>query len=264
MLPLIQNKYYIIRYGDFATNGNTKLGYGLFTLMLCMYEYIINNSLDCFIILIGSTTIWSFVELFLHISKTRVIKPMYINYNNTSYELHFSSGVILQGLQEGGVLTTLGLFFGDHINERSYFLFLNIFLIHIMGKVCSRNIKNRASERQVNTPTSLLFIGSIIIYDIITLYQYPEHIQRQLNMFYVLIYISLIWTSITWYKGFRGVKIYIKNPKYNIERISNTETTIQEFFNKDITMLDTFLILGYDIIFEIGFAYILFYNLFLI
>ena len=56
MLPLIQNKYYIIRYGDFATNGNTKLGYGLFTLMLCMYEYIINNSLDCFIILIGSTT----------------------------------------------------------------------------------------------------------------------------------------------------------------------------------------------------------------
>jgi len=76
MLPLIQNKYYIIRYGDFATNGNTKLGYGLFTLMLCMYEYIINNSLDCFIILLGSTTIWSFVELFLHISKTRVIKPM--------------------------------------------------------------------------------------------------------------------------------------------------------------------------------------------
>ena len=90
-----------------------------------------------------------------------------------------------------------------------------------MGKVCSRNIKTRASERQVNTPTSLLFIGSILFYDIITLYRYPEHIQRQLNMFYVLIYISLIWTSITWYKGFRGVKIHIKNPKYNIERISD-------------------------------------------
>ena len=48
MLSLVQNKYYIVRLGDFATNGNTKLLYGLFSILLCIDDYISRNSKDCF------------------------------------------------------------------------------------------------------------------------------------------------------------------------------------------------------------------------
>jgi len=51
-MDLIQNKYHIIRIGDFATNGNTKLLYGVFACILCIDDYISNNSSsDCLTIM---------------------------------------------------------------------------------------------------------------------------------------------------------------------------------------------------------------------
>ena len=76
---LFDNQYYMIRNGDFATNANTKIIYGLVSTGLCIDDYMNRNSLDCFVVLIGSTAVWSFVELMLHLSKTRNIKPMFIS-----------------------------------------------------------------------------------------------------------------------------------------------------------------------------------------
>ena len=78
-MSLLDTQYYIIRKGDFATNGNTKISYCIFALLLCIDDYINRSSTDCFILLFGSTTIWSLVELCLHISKTRNIKPMLVS-----------------------------------------------------------------------------------------------------------------------------------------------------------------------------------------
>ena len=127
----------------------------------------------------------------------------------------------------------------------------------------------KASKRQVNTSSSLMFISTVTIYDIESLYQNPQHLQRQLSMFFVMIYICSVWTFFTWYKGFRTIEVHIKNPTYNplINIKSNTIPTVPtapEYSVKPVTNLDTFYILAYDVIFEIGIAYILFYNLFLI
>ena len=269
MLSILQNKYHIVRLGDFATNGNTKLIYGLFSILLSLDDYISRNSTDCFLILLGSTTIWTFVELYLHITQTRVIKPMYIVLRNETYHLSQTMGIILQGLQEGGVITTVGLYFGDRLYEMKYIILLHAFILYMVVNICMKKNIVKASKRQVNTSSSIMFISTVTIYDIESLYQNPQHLQRQLSMFFVMIYICSFWTFFTWYKGFRTIEVHIKNPTYSplINIKSNTtppSPTAPEYSVKPVTNLDTFYILAYDVIFEIGIAYILFYNLFLL
>ena len=75
-------------------------------------------------------------------------------------------------------------------------------------------------------------------------------------MFLSMIYLSSIWTFCTWFKGFRTVEIYIKN--------NNTTIENEQYNKRSIDKIDTFLILGYDVIFEIGIAYMLFYNMFIL
>ena len=108
-MSIVHDKYYIIRKGDFATNGNTKILYSFFSILICLDDYIFWNSTDCTYLLIGSTIIWSFIELFLHLSNTRIIKPMYITLFGKKQEIPEYLGIILQGFQEGGLITTIGL-----------------------------------------------------------------------------------------------------------------------------------------------------------
>ena len=65
-----------------------------------------------------------------------------------------------------------------------------------------------------------------------------------------MIYISSIWTFLVWLRNFRKVEILLKNNN--------------NYIQKEITYLDSFLILSYDIVFEIAIAYLTFYNLFII
>ena len=64
-MDLFNNKYYMIRLGNFATNGNTKILYCFFSIFLCIEEYFMKNKTDCFIIMTGSTIMWSLIELLL-------------------------------------------------------------------------------------------------------------------------------------------------------------------------------------------------------
>jgi len=263
MLSLLQNKYHIVRHGDFATNGNTKLLYGGFSIILCLDDYISRNSSDCFIIFIGSSVIWSLTELFLQISKTRVIKPMYITTPwDTKHKLSRPFGIILQGIQEGGLVTTLGLYFGDRLFEPKTFLFVHAFILFIIRNIYIRKNTHKASKRQVNTPICLILMGSVTVYNIHTLYHNPEHIQRQLSMFLVMTYICSFWTYFAWYRGFRTIEVHIKNPLY-ITTNGEPNTQLTEYYTKPVSIIDTFCILAYDVFFEIGVAYMLFYNMFI-
>jgi len=239
------NEYYILRVGNFATNANTKIYYSLFTIMLCIEEYLTINKIDCFNIMINSTVIWSIIEFILHVSKTRVIKPMNLYIFNNKYQLPMQVGVFLQGFQEGGCITTIGLYFGDRIHIRKYFLFLHFIILFIIWSVSTRKLQNKiSSKRQVNAYTSLALMSSVTTYNIIKLYQNPSHIQRAINMLFVMIYISSYWTFIAWYKGFRKVRVY--------QTICGERMRI-------INKYDTINVLGYDVIFEIGMAYLFFY-----
>ena len=105
--------------------------------------------------------------------------------------------------------------------------------------------------RQINTTSSLSLISTVTIYNGITLYNNPSHVFRQLAMFFIMVYISSVWTIMAWYNNNRTVEIYVKND-YN---------DYNEYDKKTVTNFDSFCVLTYDVIFEIGIAYMFFYNL---
>lgn len=260
---LFDKQYYIIRKGDFATNGNTKIIYCIFSAILCVDDYITRNSYDCFFILGGSTLIWSCIEFYLHISKTRVIKPMNISFNNKQLQLSTHIGVLLQGFQEGGFITTLGLYYGDRIQEPLYLVHMHIFIFVIISQMFFKTNVSKSSKRQVNTVSSVSYISTVTLYNIHHYWYYPEHQLRQTYMFATMIYICSIWTFFTWFFNFRQVEVHTKNKN----RIDNNEYP----YNIDQTCsihkgthMESFVVLTYDVIFEIGFAYVFFYNLFFV
>jgi hypothetical protein len=249
MSNIINNKYYIIRTGDFATNGNKKLLYSLFGALLCLDDYYTNNSCDCFSIMIGSSISWAIIELLLHISNTRKIKPMFISYSDQQIEIPKYAGVCLQGIQEGGVVSTFGLYFGDRLFMANSSILYHLFLVYMVINMSKKQTNDKIlSRRQINTKGSLLLMGSATVYNGISLYNHPEHITRELMMCASMCYMSTIWTVVSYYKGFRKVEFQeYKNSQYIIH--SNR-------------IWDAFFILGYDVVFEICIAYLTFYNWF--
>ncbi len=252
ILTMIYQQFYIIRKGDFATDANKKIYYSLFSICLSLEEYLNSSSNDCFRIMIGSTMIWTLIETILYITNTRVIKPMYITGPlKNKFLVPKYIALFLQGFQEGGVVTTFGLYFGDRLTRIRYFILFHLFITYIIINMNSKqNISNVSSRRQINNVGSLLTMGTISIYNLIKLFQHPEHLKRQFNMFFVMTYVCSIWTYIAYIKGFRTTETII---------INRDEITI-----KPENKLDTFFILGYDVVFEISVAYITFYNLFIL
>jgi len=246
---LSNNKYNIVRVGDFATRANTKINYCLFSIGLCLDDYIMNNSIDCFIILSYSTIIWTFIEFILHISNTRNIKPMIYYYSkDDSQVVPYYIGLFLQGFQEGGCITTIGLYFGDRLFSFYHVIFLHIVIIFIVINVCNKTkTTKRNSIRQVNTSGSLITMSSVTLCNIKSLYEHQQHVYRQLSMFFVMIYVSSWWTFFVWYKGFRTVDVYIKD--------HHDQYIVQKY-----NLYDTVKVLSYDIIFEIAMAYLFFYR----
>jgi len=246
---LSNDKYNIVRIGDFATKANTKINYCLFSLGLCLEEYITNNSTDCFMLLGYSTLIWTFIEFFLHTSNTRIIKPMVYHYDkNNSVTVPHYLGLFIQGFQEGGVITTFGIYFGDRFYSFEHNICLHVLIALIVLNVYNKpKTTTQTSVRQVNTTGSLLGMSSITLYNINSLYQYPEHRYRQFYMFFVMMYVSSWWTFTAWYNGFRKVDVYIKDDN-------------DLYVLKKSNIFDTVMVLSYDVFIEIAMAYLTFYN----
>lgn len=250
-MDIFKNKYYIIRTGDFATDANKKIIYTFLSIALCIHDYIAKNTTEYFIIMMGSSFIWTLIELFLNERKVRIIKPMKLTYNNKTIILNKYFGICLQGIQEGGVVTIIGLYFGDRFFSYTYQTIYHIIITYMVVNMMKKESNLKIlSKREINTPGSLLLMSSATVYNGIMLYYNPSHLYRSLNMFLSMIYISSIWSVVSYIKEFRKVEVQI----YSIDKY---------VVRKD-TLLDAFLILGYDVIFEIGIAYITFYNMFII
>ena len=259
----IHNKYHIVRYGDFATNGNTKLFYSIFAGTLCIDDYRTRNSTDCIIIAAGASVIWTIVEIYLHTSGTRVITPMFIglrNNPNIQIILPTALGALLQGVQEGGVVTAVGLYYGDRICDITILARLHLFIAVVIANVWMRdtNVGTNvvASKRQVNTSGSMMLIIAATAFDMMMLWKHPEHIYRQMAMLSVMVYICAWWTFVAWYRGFRSVEVHVKR--------DTRENDHQEYIMKSATTTELFAVLGYDVLFEVGIAYLVFYNIFII
>ena len=247
----INNKYYIIRTGDFANNGNKKILYSLFAVVLCVDDYYTDNSYDCFSIMIGSSVVWSGIELFLYLSNTRKIKPMYLFYSNKQITVPKYLGICLQGMQEGGVVATFGLYFGDRMFNYKYAILYHLFLIYMVVNMSYKQTNNKVlSKRQINAKSSLLLMSAFTMYNVVSLYNNPEHLYRASMLCASMIYMSSIWTIVSYYKGFRKVEV--------IEYVNS------QYITKPNIWLDAFYVLSYDVLFEICIAYLTFYNLFVL
>jgi hypothetical protein len=250
-MEIMSNKYYIIRTGDFATDANKKLIYIFLSCCLCMHDYISSQNSEYFIVMIGSSVIWTFVELFLNVRKIRIIKPMKIQYYGQTTVLNKYLGICLQGIQEGGVVTIIGLYFGDRLYSFMYQCMYHILIAYMVINMVSKDSNLKIlSKRQVNTSGSLLLMSSAALYNGIIIYYNPAHFYREMNMFASMTYISSIWTIVSYYKEFRKVEVHIQN--------------LSGFHIKNSTWLDAFYVLSYDVFFEIGIAYLTFYNIFIL
>lgn len=250
-MNLLTNKYYIIRTGDFATDANKKIIYILLSCLLCLHDSIINKNMEFFAVMLGSSIIWTIIELFLNEQKIRIIKPMKITWNKQTTILNKYVGICLQGIQEGGVVTIIGLYFGDRFYSKFYQCFYHMLIFYMVVNILKKksNIKT-LSKRQINTPGSLCLMSSATIFNTWVILNNPSHFYRELNMFVSMVYISSIWTIISYYKEFRKVEVYLYNNN--------------KYTSKQVNLIDAFFILGYDVVFEIGIAYITFYNMFII
>jgi hypothetical protein len=250
-MNLITDKYYIIRTGDFATNANKKITYISLSCLLCLHDSIINQNIEFFAVMIGSSIIWTLIELFLNEQKIRIIKPMKITWNNQTTVLNKYVGISLQGVQEGGVVTIIGLYFGDRFYSLFYQCFYHVLICYMVINILNKKSNTKIlSKRQINTPGSLCLMSSAVIFNTWILVNNPSHFYREINMFISMVYICSIWTVISYYKEFRKVEVHLYNNN--------------KYTSKPDNLIDAFLILGYDVVFEIGIAYITFYNMFII
>jgi hypothetical protein len=260
-MNILHNKYHIIRNGDFATNGNTKVLYGIFSGILCMDDYFSKESTDCISIMIGSSIIWTVVEMYLHATRTRIIKPMQVGLAGRQLMLPQSVGALLQGVQEGGVVTTVGLYYGDRIHDAGSMIHLHLFIVVVIANVLMRDTITDSmsvkSLRQVNTWGSGLLILATTTYNLSMVWRNPEHASRQLAMLSIMVYICSYWTFFSWCKGHRTIEVHVRTPTHE-------SNSLQKYSIKPVTALDTFFILAYDVLFEVGIAYVLFYNLFVL
>ena len=187
------------------------------------------------------------------------------NNPNMSILLPTIVGALLQGVQEGGVVAAVGLYYGDRLHDVEVLARLHILIAFIVANVWMRDTTattsametSIASKRQVNTTGSMLLISAATVYDLTMLWKHPEHAYRQLAMLSVMVYVCAWWSLVAWYRGFRTVEIHGK-------RDSRENADGNEYLVKPATTFDIMMVLGYDVLFEVGAAYLVFYNLFII
>ena len=152
-MHIIKDKYFIVRTGDFATNANKKIAYFLLACLLCIHDGITNKNREYLEVMVGSSIIWTVVELFLNETKVRIIKPMKITWNKQDVILNKYVGILFQGIQEGGVVTTIGLYFGDRFYSWFYQLLYHGIIFYMMANMLNKTSDPTIlSRRQINTP----------------------------------------------------------------------------------------------------------------
>ena len=147
--------------------------------------------------MLGSSIIWTIIELFLNEQKVRIIKPMKITWNKQTTILNKYVGISLQGIQEGGVVTIIGLYFGDRFYSKFYQCFYQLLIFYMVANMLKKKSNTKTlSKRQINTPASLFLMSSATIFNTWIIINNPSHFYRELNMFVSMVYISSIWTII--------------------------------------------------------------------
>ena len=85
-----------------------------------------------------------------------------ITWNNQTTILNKYVGISLQGVQEGGVVTIIGLYFGDRFYSLFYQCFYHALICYMVINILNKKSNTKIlSKRQINTPGSLCLMSSV-------------------------------------------------------------------------------------------------------
>lgn len=222
------NHYYIVRHGAFATKGEVKLLYSIFSLYMC------DGNIEYLALFAVSSILWALVELVLQLCGTRKIQPMQF----LGRPLPLAASLMLQGAQEGGFVCVYGIWFGDRLfSHWNYLVSTNLFMLSLIlwnGRN-AKNLEQNASRRCITAFWPLFALTITGIVNVIGLL-YIET-DRPMRMLFVMSLLGAVWTAGQVALGMRGVM----------------------HGDKPGTALETFAVLSFDVLIEIACAYLPFY-----
>lgn len=235
----------MIRGGGFGNNFETKLYMTLIALFAVIYDWKVKKRTDYWFVFLIGTVIWGGVELSLQIAGTRVVVQNYL----FGLPLSVFSTALLRGTSEGAVIAIIGVFFGDRLldsKDRKWsivgFILLNLVIVLMVLQQYQPTItsgENVPSRREIFTPVAVIFMILMIIIDLYWYFRSDSITRKRgLWMFYVLLLFSTIWTLTEYLCHTRWIEIMSLGSLQHADPITE------------------FLALLYDIVVEIGFAYV--------
>ncbi len=207
----------MIRNGASGTNYETKLGFTIVSVIICLYDWKKNNRKDYIWIFLIGATIWTFVELLAHSSGNRVMTPPFL----FGAAIPRLFGALLQGTFEGAFMSVLGVMFGDRLidvetRKKYLVIFVGIlsliFLSSILRWVPAKNIGgNVSSRRRMFGFGGTIFFLTIVAMNLIWLWKKANKIQRRrvIFMFTVMLLITTVWTIGEYLANTRWIEVGI-------------------------------------------------------
>jgi hypothetical protein len=271
----ISKKYYILRSNTFAQSANVKILYTVFALILCY------GNIEYFQLYLMSTGCWTIVEFLLqklHIRQigamvlktpTHYLNDVYVEkhnlnkYINKQYIIPHYLAILLQGSMECGFIMIFGLFFADRLKEQYMLMFVVLICIFsntmwlssntysdilndyfsspvykqfLNRKIVKINKITYTSKRLINAKIPLIVLFLAVIYDIYG-YLYIEFL-RPFKMLFIMVLLGYVWTLA---QVLMETRLVVTND------------------NNPVTKLESLAVLSFDVIVEIGLAYMPFY-----
>lgn len=236
---MFENILFIIRNGDFGTDYFSKLLFLIFSLIVCFYDFKKNNRKDYFFIFLIGTFIWFLVEFSVQALGIRVTEAFMFG-----LPLPIFIAALLRGAAEGGFIILFGVFFADRLNKKWILTFLILcVLVFSLTLLTQQGVSTNgevASRRDLLNTGGLVYMSLMIIFDIFWLSKTTSKIRkRAIYSLLAMIIFTGAWTLGEYLAGTRWIELgSVLAPSY-----------LQ------------FIGLSYDVIVEIGLAYIPFLGL---
>lgn len=254
---MILETYFMIRGGSSGSDWGSKLIIAIIASVVCIYDYKTNEKrLDYFWVYLTSSLIWSGVELLAQLGGTRVFQEKYLFGINVTNSLWLT--IPIQGMAEAGAIAILGLFFADRIIDKDtrkrnliLFVILMSFMLLMLRNGINYNNVNAGgkvhSRREFSRFIISFFMLMLIAPGIYWLSTTDsEHRKRGLFMLYVMIIFGAWWNFLSWLSGDRWIEVGVRNSDGSYSNLRRADP------------LAEFLLLTYDAIIEIAFAYLTF------
>jgi len=229
-----------------------KLLQSFLCLSVCILHYIYTKRKTYSIIYLYGFIFWGLIELALALRGIR--NGTFISPDFFGFEIGYFVSALLRGSSEGGMPTLLAIIVSDSvmrldrkrkllaIRALAVFIFFSIFIPMVGSWESEKIIGNGASSRNVFSILSVLVLGLMIAYSLIWMYLYADKFEykRVAIMSITLIVLSLLW-------NFAGYIMNVRWVEFDAARAG--------------ILLEFFILLPFQALFEVAGPYILFYIL---